>query len=539
MKKQLKRISKKIIIYSLIGSLIFTSVFSTRKIEAKAAAIAGYLSAYTLYEICLYLGGLAVTALGVGAIYDNRDKIAEFGKTIIDNMTALPEQGWMLGSYTADSSYVYGSEALKEVQDTSWTVIQGGGSSPKNDDDNDDDGDKDADDRSIELDMTGFFLTEIGLNYFNNAIKPIYDKWVNKEEDNILEDKYGVVDAKGFEGFKHDENGYYTGSLKYGFGDQTFDLNYKSTGPICIFVVNNSSTSFGFCCITPEGHNFLEGRWVQNGISYSDTNFFYETDLPVIISDSYAEFDAFFKSGEIGNISNEQKSYRVADWIAEDEYWKGYLEGIANSLRSLGDLVNIAQQLANSAYNNKPDAIAYGSMMTDLGTEYAPMEYPITDPVYWPVTNPTPKLDPSALPNYQPGTNPDPGINPNPGTGINPSDPDDPGGNDPDDIEIDLDGLLSLFTILIYIIMIIIMLIYLFLACLAFIVMIFRIPASSSMLPEEMVMGFEHLQTIMIPGMNISIYDFAMALIYLFIVFAVIKVLRHEINHFKIPRAFK
>ena len=216
-------------------------------------------------------------------------------------------------------------------------------------------------------------------------------------------------------------------------------------------------------------------------------------------------------------------SYVVSDWIKEeDDSWKGHLEDIATSLRSLQDLISISQRLSESAYTTQPNAEEYGDMIDDISSEYDEKTDPIVAPIYYPLTNTTPQLEPSDFPNYQP-----------------PSGGSDSDGGSDEDIEIDLDGLTSIFNIIFYLIMIIIMLIYLFISCLAFIVMIFRIPASYSMLPQDMVLGYEHLQTIMIPGMNISIYSFAMALIYLFIIFAIIKLIRLEINDFKFPRSYK
>ena len=58
MKKQVRKITKKIIILSLATSLIFTTCFSHKKIEAHAAAATATLGAWTLYEICLYFGTL-------------------------------------------------------------------------------------------------------------------------------------------------------------------------------------------------------------------------------------------------------------------------------------------------------------------------------------------------------------------------------------------------------------------------------------------------------------------------------------------------
>ena len=540
MKKQVKKFSKKIMVLVLATSIIFTTCFSYKKINAHATGAVAALGAYTLYEICLYIGGLAVTTLGIGYAYENRDEIAEFGKSVIDTMSDLPALGWVLGSHTTEGDYVYGTEALKEVQNTAWSVIQGGGNSPKND--NDGDGDKDKDDINHTINLNGYFLLEKGVELFQNHIKPIYDKWANKEEDSII--PYGLycLDSD-YTGNHLNSDGLYEYYFNFYLDGVNYNRTYLSDRPVvACYKLNALNTEYYFnISASPKSTTagyYIDGVFQSRYYTYylpitklASKSLYLKTNLPIVSfedKEEYSQTGIFPSSDAILN----KKTFYVADWIAENEYWKGHLEDIATSLRSLQDLTAIAQALSEGALTTQPSADEYGDMMVNLGNEYAPKTDPVTDPVYWPATNPTPTLDPSVFPNYQPSVNPDPGTNPD-------SPGDDSGGDTPEDTEIDLDGLLSLFNILFYLIMIIIMLIYLFLACLAFIVMIFRIPASSAMLPEDMVLGFEHLKTIMIPGMNISIYGFAMALIYMFIIFAVIRALRLEINDFKIPRSFK
>lgn len=551
MKKQVKKLSKKILVLGLATSIIFTSCFSYKKINAHATSVAVGLGAYTLYEICLYIGGLAVTTLGIGYAYENRDEIAEFGKSVIDTMSDLPALGWVLGSHTTDGDYVYGTEALQEVKDTQWTVIQGGGQSPKND--NDDDGDEDLEDREMELNLNGYFLTSAGVNLFKNHIKPLYDNWVNSRDENgsisdsFLNDKFGYSFAPSF----------IPGQTLPLVGDvyKGYMVCYKMVNGNIVaenyeFNVKSSNEQPLLCGYLYRGEGSLEIRGIsKSGVqsTYSVRNstgsvvsvtadlnpptadnvvFWIDANFPIFTSSS--DRSSYLNDLILNNYINDKFNYHVADWIKEDNDWQGYLEDIATSLRSLQDLTAIAQALSEGALTTQPTADEYGDMMVNLGNEYAPKSDPISEPTYYPATNTTPKLDPIEIPNYVAPTVPDSG-----GT-------DNPSGDGTDEVpEIDLDGLLSIFNILFYLIMIIVMLIYLFLSCLAFIVMIFRIPASSTMLPEDMVLGYEHLKTIMIPGMNISIYGFAMALIYLFIIFAVIKLIRLEINDFKFPRSYK
>ena len=117
--------------------------------------------------------------------------------------------------------------------------------------------------------------------------------------------------------------------------------------------------------------------------------------------------------------------------------------------------------------------------------------------------------------------------------------PSDPGGIDPgggDDSGKHTPDLLSLLNGLILLIMILLMLLRIFLHCLQFIVGIFKIEASPGFLPDDMVLGLNYLKTLEITGIGMSVYDFMMGLIYIFMVFGVIKLLRGFAFHIHIPK---
>lgn len=117
--------------------------------------------------------------------------------------------------------------------------------------------------------------------------------------------------------------------------------------------------------------------------------------------------------------------------------------------------------------------------------------------------------------------------------------PSDPGSTDPgggDDSGKHTPDLLSLLNGLILLIMILLMLLRIFLHCLQFIVGIFKIEASPGFLPDDMVLGLNYLKTLEITGIGMSVYDFMMGLIYIFMVFGVIKLLRGFAFHIHIPK---
>lgn len=96
-------------------------------------------------------------------------------------------------------------------------------------------------------------------------------------------------------------------------------------------------------------------------------------------------------------------------------------------------------------------------------------------------------------------------------------------------------NLLSLLNGLIYLILILILLLKIFIHCLQFIINIFKIEASPGFLPDEMVMGLNFLKQIEITGIGLSIYDFMMGLVYILMVFGVVKLLRGYAYKIHIP----
>lgn len=108
-------------------------------------------------------------------------------------------------------------------------------------------------------------------------------------------------------------------------------------------------------------------------------------------------------------------------------------------------------------------------------------------------------------------------------------DSDDPGSGGP------VGGMPSLLNSLMLIIFILIVLLKIFLHCLQFIICIFRIPATTGFLPDEMVMGFNYLKAIEITGIGISVFDFMMGLIHIMIIFGIVRLLRKMVDQLHLP----
>ena len=151
-KKQLKKISKKIMILGLATSIIFTSCFSTKKIETNAMGLVATISAWTAYDICCYFGAIALGALGIGVAYESRDEIAKVGKAFVDHCGQTMENNpdsWIFGTYNDNGATVYGPEAFEIVGDMAWDYIQQGGLTPSTSTDLNGDGYVDISDRDF------------------------------------------------------------------------------------------------------------------------------------------------------------------------------------------------------------------------------------------------------------------------------------------------------------------------------------------------------------------------------------------------------
>ncbi len=96
--------------------------------------------------------------------------------------------------------------------------------------------------------------------------------------------------------------------------------------------------------------------------------------------------------------------------------------------------------------------------------------------------------------------------------------------------------ILDILNGLILLISILFVLLRIFIHCLQFIINIFAIPAGTAFLPDEVIMGLDYLKSLEITGLGMSVYDFMMALVYIFIVFFAIRVLRVNVDRIRLPR---
>lgn len=564
-KKKWIRFSKRLLILLLCTSIVSGTYFNRQKMTVQATSIVATLSAYTLYEICMYIGGLIIGCAGIGSLVylvENRDDVARVGKDFIDSCDLDELSDWVISK--ADSlgqSYVFGSEALQTVKDTTFEVIQGGGSSPENNEDNDGDGDKDFDDRTKELEQLGMWGTATFTNWFAERMEDLLNKDDAGEETFL--DEY--VSETDFSGFKRDVNGNYLFSgkeityananvngLSPGDVQESKTLiNYNASNeayyenPLVLYCKNVSGGIKFYYFAEVVNYSLQPAKFYYNSIAYkkgstvsyeyasydfvlkgSDSNFKYDFNFSIPVFESYSEALIAAQSGDYSAALNYAEHYRIADWLQED--WQGVIESLNTGIRSLSGNMLIVGQALNQAMTNQLNGLGYISAIAEGIAGSVPLSLPagMAAPLYYPDPSLYPALDPSLYPWAQPNTSPEP----EPGA-------DSDSGNVDDDLDPkDEFGLNMIFGILILLIMIIIMLLIIFISCLAFIVMVFRIEATTGFLPDDMVAGLDYLRTLEIPGFGMSVYSFFMALIYILLFFSIVGILRKNIDKIKFPR---
>lgn len=92
----------------------------------------------------------------------------------------------------------------------------------------------------------------------------------------------------------------------------------------------------------------------------------------------------------------------------------------------------------------------------------------------------------------------------------------------------------SIFTLvkmIMYLVLILGSLVALFLKILQYIILMFQIPAEPALFNENILLGWNYANSICIPGTSFSIIAFLRLLMYITVIFTVVKVLRREINN--------
>ncbi len=469
--KLLKRILCILLCVVILSGSVGTRYFDANhmeRVDAAAEAVAVGLSAAALYAICFYVGTVAYAHAPIETSTLSDDQIASMGYSTISYMTASNLLGIpsapnapLIGFIDrAGQSYVFGSEALKAVAETSFQVIQGG---KKPDDDDDEEGG--IIDNLIQFpgnvkNLSGV-CTAAFAGILGSVIKDQYSKYMDGEES-----VYHAAVEQSFIGYEQNADGTYNvaGSFSYNYTHLSktwycnaiivpFSCNLKPyvvldtvnyPYPRYLIKAYDSERDISeFLTVSADRYDSYADRWYYNvkvnGIGSSSwDNFSFSCNIPIFASGEAAL--AALQSGDYSEALNYAKEYRIADWLQED--WAGVLLDPLTGLHALGDWANIARHQGLSALGNELDLVSFLNYLRDffanLGTSpgaypqpavdpaKAPVLYPSgdadnaldpdtdIDPARDPVISPDPSIKPSPKPDPDPGTDPDPRPDPDP-----------------------------------------------------------------------------------------------------------------------------
>lgn len=443
---------------------VSNSYFSPHKMDtvqatgAEIVAVAG-ISASTLFQICLFVGTTAVTLWGIGELIDNQDEIAQVGKNLIDSAKSLPD-GWAFKmTSVGGQDYVFGTEALQEVQDTQWEVIQGGSPNKNNDDDNNDDDDKNKNKFKLPtkssnelvgswLALGGVWLTDLASKWYANhangtmteddktLIQPIMD---GKLTDEVLASQwtgetYAINALFQFSSYQPNKSLITEGLLQFDF-DFSYPtallVNIRDDGwDFTTYYIKNGNIDkpypiTGEQIVKGETSSLSRMQWgLYSGKTSSGFihNFAYNANIPIFKSKE--SLDNYLKgSGECVDAINYAKTYREADWLSDD--WSGVLiDPLTNINLTLSQLLDVAKALGLKAVGNnlRPEELAdlianslpkiNPELLPGISTEPAIVTNPDLVPLYYPNADAHPQpgidIEPDPVPDPVPVPDPEP-----------------------------------------------------------------------------------------------------------------------------------
>lgn len=442
------------------------------KVEAVAEGVAVGLSAAAMYALCFYVGTVAYANAPIEMNNLTDDQIASMGYSTLSYIyndaalnaamsgpTFAPNPAIIGFIDKAGQSYVFGSNAVKAVAETSFQVIQGG---KKPDDDDDDDKEEEGGiiDGLIKfpgnvMDMSACCTLTFG-TILGTVVKEQYDKYMSGEESvyqNMTVEHFTDYERLRTEDGKYDIRGHYYGeysSIK-GYEYRIFD-SYFLEGEAYLL---DDSKDFGYthyssymcdgssyksCYLHYDMYDSYNDRWYYNSYSFSfgsssRLNQSFSINLPVFTSHEVAL--AALAGNDYSQALNYAKPYRIADWLQDD--WAGELLDPLTGLNALSNWANIARHQGLNALGNELDVDAFDDYLRDyfanLGTDHLPEVDPAKAPILWPAgdvdgaLDPETSVDPSRNPAIRPdpALKPDPGIKPDPGTDPEPGTDPDPG----------------------------------------------------------------------------------------------------------------
>ncbi len=459
---------KRFLALLLVVCLLSCSIVSVRVEAAEIVAGAG-LTAASLFEICLFVGGVALTCYAAGEVIENREEIAEFGKNIIDSVSLddVPDD-WLFEfvDNATGQLYLIGSEVVEYIQSCTWYSISAGGSP---DPDKKPGVDKDNIINFPGIDQTtGKIYSSAVATFFLDNISKLYQKWVNGEELTEAEQAVlapvieGYCDqndiAKQWSGEMFDYSAYcYSSGILGEFGRHIMvdDLSITADFPIaCVHYFQEVDGNypytrevFGFYYINQKGilspvdfsdaykydrniggivsgTNKISSVFMNIGEGfYTDVTMSCNANFPIF--SSLIEAEAYLKgTGAVTDALNYAKTYQNADWLSDD--WKGLLiDPLTNIGLSLSQLTDLAKALGVHAVGNNLSAQELADLLKQslpaVNPDLLPDAVPVLptvpdpglDPIYYPHPNAHPlPTTPGTKPDPDPGKDPTPGADP-------------------------------------------------------------------------------------------------------------------------------
>ncbi|MBD5522031.1 MAG: hypothetical protein HDR03_12585 [Lachnospiraceae bacterium] len=455
--KRILTVFMSVILLSItVGSDYFDAAHMNEVEATGVIEVAGGITAATLFQICVLVGSVFAISWAAGEVIDNQEEIARAGKNFIDSVKEIPE-GWIskITDISSGQDYVFGSEALELVQDTSWEVIQGGAPNNNNDDDDDDDNKNGIINlcKSASQYVGDFFA--LGSTWLIAHSSELYQKWINGEEMTDAElaaieplvsgycNQYDVAAQWSGETFGYSVDVDFvrdSGSHEIYYMSSSYNLpvagylntSYAAKGEYSLFFYTpyNSSSITGFDL---EGSRTVINSYGTNVFNYNSNSvsgvscisFSYSVNFPVFASRIDAE-NYLLGRGDVTNALNYAKVYRHADWLSDD--WAGQLiDPLTNIGLTLSQLLALMKALGLTAVGNNLSPAELIELIKEslpaVNPNLLPGETPVTIPEPAPGTEPVYYPSPDAHPTPTkptPGGDTDPDPDPDPGTDADP-----------------------------------------------------------------------------------------------------------------------
>lgn len=349
-------------------------------------------------------------------------EIADVQKELIENKNALG----ML-SY-AGQAYVFGSEALQEVAEMDFSVINGGG----------DDEDPDEESKIKKFAKSAFSLTMAGTLAISQVLPLVATELMNENPcEDMIEDKKGI-----FENYEMVDGVYNWYFNAYAIDNSSYVMclnKPSSTSTSRNFIVLNNNClklyswidsagksynhNFGMMCYINGAYEFDRSFNIIDLAQYSVTT----CNMPIFDSVEVAE-EAMLLF-DYSQALNYQKSYNIADWLKDD--WRGVLYDPLTGLNTGLDWYTLVRQglAPASSLDEEFTSDSYRNGLRDYfknakeNRSEDNMPYVDTSlaPIYLPATLPEVSIKPDADVAVSPNVDIDPGVDPDPDPDPDPS----------------------------------------------------------------------------------------------------------------------